>query len=356
MKQPLIVCCAPAFGESWRTLGPGLTGDAVEWVFYDDRPLHFWERTIKKPNLGMIRACLQAVKRASSGNATLLITHDPRASFWCSFFCRIVGIRVDHYVDSFNFAVLPTGMKRRLMSFAFQQIKQLSVHSSMERGLYSNYFNIPEDRIRLRLWSIGVPEVSPDYPLEEGRYVSSLGGNGRDYKTLLAACHRLPEISFVIVVRPESLVGLDVPPNVKVLVNAPFAEAMNILKHSVFTAVPLLGSTVPCGHVTLVCAMHLRKAIVATGSTGISDYVIQDYNGALCEPSDPESLAQAIIGLWDNPIEIERLSENSQRFGAENCSEAKIHSDLAAVLAEWKIPLLADAVAIAEPPPVPTQK
>jgi len=347
MKRPLIVCCAPAFGEGWSTLGPMLTGDRVEWVFFDDRPIHFWERTIRKPNIGMIRACLQAVQRASAGNAALLITHDPRASFWCSLFCRLLRIRVDHYVDSFNFAVLPVGLKRRLMRFAFRQIKQFSVHSSMERGLYSNYFDIPEDRIRLRLWSIGVPEVSPDYPLQEGRYISSIGGNGRDYGTLLAACRMLPEIPFVLVVRPENLAGLDVPANVKVKVNAPFPEAMNILRYSAFTIVPLLGSKVPCGHVTLVCAMHLQKAIVATDSTGISDYVLPNYDGVLCEPSSPASLAQEIRQLWANEAEIARLGENSQKFGMENCSEAKIRSDLAAVLAEWKIPLLPEAVGIA---------
>jgi glycosyltransferase involved in cell wall biosynthesis len=344
MKKPLIVCCAPEFGKDWRGLGPSLTGDAVEWVFFDDRPIHFWERSIKRPNLGMIRACFQAVMRGSRQNAKLLITHDPRASFWCALFCRLFHVRVDHYVDSFNFAELPGGLKQRVMSYAFQQINRLSVHSSMERGLYSRYFNIPEDRIRLRLWSIGVPEVSPDHSLQSGRYISSLGGNGRDYRTLLAACRLLPGISFVVVVRPENLNGMEIPPNVKVMVNAPFAEAMNILRYSEFTVVPLLGSTVPCGHVTLVCAMHLAKGIVATDSTGILDYVIQGHNGMLCEPSSAESLAREIAALWANLQEITRLGQNSQIFGAENCSEAKIRADLTSVLTEWEIPLLREHV------------
>ena len=340
MKRPLIVCCAPAFGEGWRGLGPSLTGNAVEWVFYDDKPVHFWERAIKRPNTAMIRACLQAVRQAAKDKAALLITHDPRASFWCALFCRLFHVHVDHYVDSFNFAELPSGRKQDVMRYAFQQIKQFSVHSSMERGLYSRYFDIPEDRIRLRLWSIGVPEVSAGGPLQPGRYVSSIGGNARDYRTLLEACRLLPEISFVVVVRPENLAGMEIPANVRVMVNAPFPDAMNILRYSAFTVVPLLGSTVPCGHVTLVCAMHLGRAIVATNSTGISDYVLAGFNGVLCAPSSAASLAEAIQGLWNKPNEIGRLGDNSQEFGAKNCSEAKIRSDLAAVLAEWKIPLL----------------
>jgi len=344
MKLPLIVCCAPGFAEDWRKLGPALTGEDAEWVFFDDRPINLLERTIGRPNIAMIRACWQAVRRASNGNAQLLITHDPRASFLCSLFCRIFQIHIDHYVDSFNFTELPVGFKLQLMRYAFQQIKLFSVHSSMERSLYSRYFDIPNERIRLRIWSIGVPQVSPEYPLHPGRYISSIGGNGRDYRTLIEAGRKLPDIPFVLVVRPESLIGIEIPPNVSVMVNAPFEQAMNVLQHSQFTVLPLSGSTVPCGHVTLVCAMHLAKAIVATDSQGISDYVLPGFNGVLCEPSSSDSMVQAITGLWTNPAEVARLSDNSHRFGTENCSEDKMRSDLAVVLADWNIPLRPEAV------------
>jgi glycosyltransferase involved in cell wall biosynthesis len=340
MKRPLIVCCSPGFAEGWRSLGPSLTGQGAEWVFYDDRPVYLLERLICKPNIGMIRASLQAVTRASRGGAKLLITHDPRASFLCALFCRLLRIRVDHYVDSFNFAELPNEFRCRLMRYAFRQITQFSVHSSMERTLYSRHFDIPMDRMRLRLWSIGVPVISPAFPLQSGRYISSIGGNGRDYRTLLEASRKLPNISFVLVVRPESLNGLDVPENVKVLVNEPFPQTMNILYYSEFTVLPLSGSTVPCGHVTLVCAMHLAKAIVSTDSTGISDYVVNGHNGVLCKPFSADSLAQAIAELWTNPDELARLSENGRRLGTENCSEDSLRSDLAAVLTEREIPLL----------------
>jgi len=107
---------------------------------------------------------------------------------------------------------------------------------------------------------------------------------------------------------------------------------------------------VPCGHVTLVCAMHLRKAIVATDSSGIYDYVLPGVNGVLCKPSDPESMADEIRRLWADQAAIARLGENSQRYGAENCSEARIRSDLAAVLKDWQIPLLPEAIEVAAVP------
>jgi glycosyltransferase involved in cell wall biosynthesis len=317
-------------------MAPELTGDQAQWIFYTDRPRFFLERYIRRFNLAMFRACFQAAFRSMRGDVRLLITHD-RAAIYCALICRLMRIRVDHYVHSFNFPELPVGARLSVMRFAFQQIARFSVHSTVERSLYSRHFGIPEDRIRVRLWSIDVPKVSPSYALHEGRYVSAIGGNGRDYRTLVEACRILPHIAFVLVVRPDNLAGLDVPSNVRVIVNAPFEEAMNFLKHSAFTVLPLPTSTTPCGHVTLVCAMHLGKTVVATASEGIADYVVHGWNGLVCEAASPQSLADAVDRIWADPEEAQTLSENNRRFGAEHCSHARGRSDLAAVLEDWHI-------------------
>ncbi len=284
MRKPLVVCCSPDYGDGWRGLGPRLTGDGAKWIFFDDRPIWFLERVIRRPNIAIIRACLNAVLRASSKHAKLLVTQEPRTTFLCALFCRILRVNIDHYVFSFNFPELPKGFRVHLMRYAFRQVKQFTVHSSVEREIYGDYFHIPAERIRLRLWSIGVPEVSPDFPLQAGRYISAIGGNGRDYRTLIEAARKLPGIPFVLVVRPDNLIGLEIPVNVKPMVNMSFEASMNIMLHSACTVLPLSVSTVPCGHVTLVCAMHLAKPVVATDSKGICDYILPGYNGVLCKP------------------------------------------------------------------------
>jgi glycosyltransferase involved in cell wall biosynthesis len=342
MNKPLVVCCSPDYGDGWRGLGPRVTGEGARWIFFDDRPTWFLEKVIRRPNIAIIRAALNSVLTAWSKRARLLVTQEPRTTFLCALFCRIFGVEVDHFVFSFNFPELPKGFNVRLMRYAFRQVKQFTVHSSMERELYSDYFHIPKERIRLRLWSIGVPEVSPKYPLQAGRYISAIGGNGRDYRTLIEAAGKLPEIPFVLVVRPDNLIGVEIPANVKIMVNMPFEQAMNIMLHSVCTVLPLSGSTVPCGHVTLVCAMHLGKPVVATNSKGIYDYVLPGYNGILCKPFSPEDMARTIDRLWKDPDELARIGENNRRFGAENCTEANVQSDLAQVLRHRDIPLPRD--------------
>ena len=221
MNRPLIVCCSPDYGDGWRGLGPRLTGEDAKWIFFDDRPSCFLERVVRRPNIAIIRACLNAVLRASRKRARLLVTQEPRTTFLCALFCCILRANIDHYVFSFNFPELPKGFRVRLMRYAFSQVKQFTVHSSMERDLYSDYFHIPKERIRLRLWSIGVPEASPDFPLQAGRYISAIGGNGGINRTLIEAARKLPWIPFVLVVRPDNLMGLKIPANVRAMVNIP---------------------------------------------------------------------------------------------------------------------------------------
>jgi hypothetical protein len=51
---------------------------------------------------------------------------------------------------------------------------------------------------------------------------------------------------------------------VKVLSNVPYTRAMNLVAHSRMTVIPLRDSQVPCGHVTLVSGMLLKKPLIAT--------------------------------------------------------------------------------------------
>jgi glycosyltransferase involved in cell wall biosynthesis len=133
----------------------------------------------------------------------------------------------------------------------------------------------------------------------------------------------LPEFRFVLVVRPDNLRGLELPANVTVHTNLPFGKTMNVLAHSRFMVLPLVGSEVPCGHVTLVAAMHLGKAIVVTDSTGVHDYVRAGDNALTIPAGSSESLAAAARRLWQDRSLCIQLGDNGRRFAASECIEAR---------------------------------
>lgn len=322
MKRPIeIVCCTPFFEENWSWFAEKFDCKQFRWKFFDDQPKGVIESSIRRPNLAMIRACLQAVKYVKRHCVELLVTHDPRVSFWCAAFVSLLKVKTDHIAYSFNFPALPRGFKYRSMKWAFSGISQFIVYSTFEQKLYSEYFEIPIERIKVVFFGAGKPEFQPEEPIERKDYICAIGGNSRDYQTLVKALEKLPNIPTLLVIRPDNLKSLTLPPNVKVFVDIPFPKAMNILKYSRFMVLPLQGSDVPCGHVTLVSAMHLGKTFIITNSHGVSDYAHHEDNAILCDPFDPDALAEAIAALWNNPEKSQRLSKNAQFFVEKYCSE-----------------------------------
>jgi hypothetical protein len=334
MSDKLVVLYTP-FGGGWRSLMEEESGTGVRWKYFTDDKKYFWQRFLKRPNFNTAIEGMRAVLYAKRHGARLLVTMGPRLSFWCGLFCRMFRTSVDHYAFAFNFAELPTGWKKNLFSFGFRQIKRLRVASQTEKALYRDYFGIPEDLIEVRLWGMNIPDVSADPPILNQPYVSAVGGNARDYATLLGAARLLSSIPMVWVVRPENVAGMELPAHVTVLRNVPYPNAMNVVANSRLTVVPLKDSRVPCGHVTLVSGMLLKKAVVATNSAGVVDYVRDGWNGLLCEPHSAADMAEKIRTLWEEPETARILGENGFSFASEHCSEKNVREDLAGILRSY---------------------
>jgi glycosyltransferase involved in cell wall biosynthesis len=244
---------------------------------------------------------------------------------WCSLFARMRGLKIPILAHSFNFTELPPPLKRPMFAWTLQRIDRFLVFSNVERELYSKAFGLPVDRFDFVHWGVRRPEVeNPDKPFVPGDYVCAIGGNARDYRTLIEAARRVPEVPFVLVVRPANLQGLDIPANVKVYTNLPFGRTMNVLAYSRFMLLPLVTSEVPCGHVTLVASMYLGKAYVITDSAGVRDYVHNGENALTVTVNSVDDLMAATRRLWADPALCRRLGENGLRFARSECTEERI--------------------------------
>jgi glycosyltransferase involved in cell wall biosynthesis len=207
------------------------------------------------------------------------------------------------------------------------------VFSSVEREQYHRMFNIPFERIEFIPWGVRPPEPVPlDHPVIDGNYICAIGGNARDYPTLLRAMSQLPKLRLVMVARPHNIEGLVIPPNVTVETNIAIGRAMNILRFSRFMVLPLTRPDVPCGHVTLVSAMHLGVPFVITRSTGVVDYVRHNDNALMCNPADPTDLAETISRLWADDVLRSRLGASSRSFAQTFCTEEATMSHLSRII------------------------
>lgn len=294
-------------------------------------------RRIRRPDMKRIVGCYRAAKLAKATGADLIISHDPRVTFPLEHFRRLVGGTMPHLAYSFNYPWIPKGYKGWVHRKAFETVTRFVVYSTLERQLYHEQLGIPLEKLDFVHWGVNPPKddgLPPPEPFSGDDYVCALGENSRDYATLMAAMKQLPDIPLVMVVRPHNLVGLDVPPNVRVLTSIPFPRAMAVLRHARFMALPLTGPDVPCGHVTLVNAMHLGKAFAITRSSGVADYCRHEDNALLVPHHSADDMAGAIRALWDDAALCRRLGESGRRFAAEVCSEANIVANFRRLLSE----------------------
>jgi glycosyltransferase involved in cell wall biosynthesis len=338
MTRRTVLCCAENTDPEWRWVESHFVNTNVDFEFARF-PARRFDQVLGILNLRRVIGCFGAVRMAQRINARTIVTHGPTLAAWCAIFARLFGLKVEIIAHSFNFSALPGSAKRAVFRLAFSSIERFVVFSQIEKQVYSKSFCIPIDRFDFVHWGVRPPRVEPpDRPVEPGDYVSAIGGNARDYRTLIEVARTLPEMRFVLVARPENIQGLAIPANVSVLTNTSFSKAMNILLYSRFMVLPLLPGDIPCGHVTLVAAMHLGKAMVVTNSSGVTDYVHNGDNAIAVDAGSPRMLADAIQLLWQDRDLCRRLGENGRSFAAVECTEARIAKHFRDILAKNRAP------------------
>jgi glycosyltransferase involved in cell wall biosynthesis len=295
-------------------------------------PLHY--------QLSNIKAAFSLNSSTRSPIPTLTVYHGPRPAFYANAMPWIHK-KTPNLAFSFNFTDLPQGVRRRVMANSFRNVERFVVFSNMEINLYSRHFDLPPERFEMIHWAVEAPKF--DGSTSDGKqsqpYVCALGSQARDYAVLMHAAALLPSIRFKVVAWPQNLQGIVVPQNVELFYNIPRQQAMNILGGSEFMVLPLRNSATPCGHVTIVSAMHSGKAVIATDSAGISDYLKQDVTGSLVAPSEPRAMANEIQRLWDDATLRTKLALNAKLFAQEKCSEQNTVNYLTRVIDELQIGL-----------------
>jgi glycosyltransferase involved in cell wall biosynthesis len=255
---------------------------------YSAIPRNKLEAIVKRPKLSRYRAAVEAV-RAARGMP--IISHLPRMTAAVSTLQRLTGDQSPHLAFSFNFTELPSGAARRYLANAFSRVRHFFVFSEFERHLYPHYFGLDGERFHYLSWTQEPPPVaSTPSPFALNSYVSAVGGEGRDYATLIAAARLLPDIAFLIIARPYNRLG-EMPPNVRLLTDVPLEQTWRIAADSSCLVVPLRDRTTCCGHITLVAGELLGIPVISTRSDATTAYT-EDI--ALCLPGDVEALAGLI--------------------------------------------------------------
>lgn len=294
-----IVNCAEIADLDWTFLQTPLADLPLDWYFFSATPRSELERRITRPNLARWRATWSAARCAARDPNTVIISHLPKSTLWLAIFCRLMSVKATHFAFAFNFTNLPKGLTRLLMRWAFRNVHRFIVFANVERSQYAEYFGIDAGRIDFLPWVMDVPHSS-EPAFVDGKYICAVGGEGRDYDTLVAAVQSAPHVNTVIVTRAYNAPRGPLPQNVSVHTELRGPDFWNVVKHAHAVVVPLRDDQTNCGRITLVGALRLGRPVVASESRGIEDYVTDDINALIVKPSDPSALRNAIEKIWSD--------------------------------------------------------
>jgi glycosyltransferase involved in cell wall biosynthesis len=145
-----------------------------------------------------------------------------------------------------------------------------------------------------------------------GGYVFAGGGAGRDFRSVIEAVRGLDSALRIVTFSAETL-GWEgeLPANVAVEWLMPVQSFVERVAAATVVVVPLRDPDSDFGQTTLVQALGLGRAVVATRSPGVVDYVEDGREGFLVDAGDVEAYRDAILRLCSDDELRARCEQNA---------------------------------------------
>jgi len=108
--------------------------------------------------------------------------------------------------------------------------------------------------------------------------------------------------------------GITEQPNITVERGVSFRRLRELYAKCRFVVVPLKSVDYAVGVTSIVEAMAMGKAVIASAAPGILDYVEDGVSGLLVPVGDPEALRKAIVELWEDPLRAAEMGRHNRRW------------------------------------------
>jgi glycosyltransferase involved in cell wall biosynthesis len=158
------------------------------------------------------------------------------------------------------------------------------------------------------------------HPMPEARLerrISSAGLELRDYPTLIEAVRGLDVDVCLAAASPwskrkDETANRALPPNVNAR-GYGYRELRDLYASSQFVVVPLYETDFQAGVTTILEAMAMGKAVIASQTRGQRDVIQDGVNGIYVPPGNPIALRRAITDLLSSPERAAQIGANARR-------------------------------------------
>jgi glycosyltransferase involved in cell wall biosynthesis len=297
----------------WQVLAPFAHGEALGWIPAEVRdprlllavvPAHYHHDRSRPAT--SIRQWLDYLRHAARGwfaarrtrdAGSGIITWFPQLAVGVGLIKRLTGSRRPVIAWCFNLGQVYEGRKGRLARFALSSVDLFVVHSRQEALVYARWLDLPPQRFIFAPLSVAEPPPAPI--VEEEPFVLAMGSAQRDYRTFVRV---MAELGYptVIVAGEHAVAGIALPPNVEIRRGLTIDACHNLARRAFVNVVPVGNQTTASGQVTVIEAMMLGKAVVATRCAGTEDYLEDGRTGLLVPPGNGEALKAAVLRLWED--------------------------------------------------------
>jgi glycosyltransferase involved in cell wall biosynthesis len=201
----------------------------------------------------------------------------------------------------------------------------------------------PADRTRILPYGVDQAFFSPGFtPGPESDEIVSVGEiRSRDYAGLLKAVAGLP-LKLTVASsgswyarEKQTELHLSSPENVTLTGRLSSAELRMLYGRSRFVVVPVYDLIYSAGLTTILEAGSMARAVIATRSRGLAEFIVDGETGILVEPGDVAAMREAIAYLLAHPEEARRMGHNARRRIEEEQNMDLYVQEMARLLHSW---------------------
>lgn len=246
----------------------------------------------------------------------LVITSDPRIGIIFAILKKLLGSKKKLLVHSLILPHNIKGIKEKFFKFAFEEINAAIVFSSSDIPVFKKLF--PKTRFFFMHFHSEPECFALSKKASLGDYIFSGGGAERDFKTLIDAARRINFKFLIVAFSPKSLPEEKLPKNVEVRFKLPRSRYLKLISRARIIVVPLKKVGRAAGQTTVVAAMSIGKAVIASDVPGLRDYVENNKTGILVKPQDVDELTRSIEILLKDSKKLKVISKNALKFARKS--------------------------------------
>lgn len=326
-KVPCKILIVAPFGPEWKWVSSYFDAENYQWTFHTKPVLEGGRKAL-------IILALQAVKKIRIND--IVIVHGPWLTLFVSLVMRLLLIKKPILSFTFNHGngIFFSGLPLMLAKKSLSNVDFFVTHSSFERKLLSEKYNIPFENIGFTHWAIRPPKSGRSLVeyLPPGKpFVCCIGRNNRDISTFLKAIEKTG-VHAVLICGAGQVSQFDVPSHVQVRCDVTSAECEEVMEKALATIVPLIDESTGAGHMTVVSSLHYGTPVIGTEGPILSDYLIENVTGLSVPFGSSDAIAKAILKLLADTDFRDRLTSSSVAFAVKHLSEKSAADYLGFVL------------------------